>query len=71
VLNSLQTALFLFASDFGTVQAAIAWNTGSLTDVDWQQVRAVLPPTLLVLPGAVLGARYLNVLLLLGGRRER
>jgi iron complex transport system permease protein len=53
------------------VQAAIAWTTGSLTGVDWQQVRTVLPPTLLVLPGAVLGARDLNVLLLLGGRRER
>lgn len=57
VLNSLQTALFLFASNLGTVQAAIARTTGSLTGVDWQQVRAVLPPTLLVLPGAVLGAR--------------
>lgn len=78
VLNSLQTALFFFASDLGTVQTAIAWTTGSLTGVDWQQVRAVLPPTLLVLPGAVLGARYLNVLLLgestasaLGMRVER
>ncbi|MFB6204965.1 MAG: FecCD family ABC transporter permease [Haloglomus sp.] len=78
VLNSMQTALFFFASDLGTVQAAIAWTTGSLTGVDWEQVRMVLPPTLLVLPGAVLGARYLNVLLLgestasaLGMRVER
>jgi iron complex transport system permease protein len=78
VLNSLQTALFFFASDLGTVQAAIAWTTGSLTGVDWEQVRTVLPPTLLVLPGALLGARYLNVLLLgestasaLGMRVER
>ncbi|WP_276259793.1 FecCD family ABC transporter permease [Haloglomus litoreum] len=78
VLNSMQTALFFFASDLGTVQAAIAWTTGSLTGVDWEQVRMILPPTLLVLPGAVLGARYLNVLLLgestasaLGMRVER
>ena len=78
VLNSMQTALFFFASDLGTVQAAIAWTTGSLTGVDWEQVRTVLPPTLLVLPGALLGARYLNVLLLgestasaLGMRVER
>jgi len=78
VLNSMQTALFFFASDLGTVQAAIAWTTGSLTGVDWEQVRMILPPTLLVLPAAVLGARYLNVLLLgestasaLGMRVER
>ena len=37
VLNSLQTALFFFAGDIGTVQAAIAWTTGSLTGVDWEQ----------------------------------
>jgi iron complex transport system permease protein len=78
VLNSMQTALFFFASDLGTVQAAIAWTTGSLTGVDWEQVRMILLPTLLVLPAALLGARYLNVLLLgestasaLGMRVER
>jgi iron complex transport system permease protein len=79
VLNSLQTALFFFAGDIGTVQAAIAWTTGSLTGVDWEQVRTVWPATVLVvLPGLVLGARQLNVLLLgegtasaLGMRVER
>jgi iron complex transport system permease protein len=63
----------------GTVQAAIAWTTGSLTGVDWEQVRMILPWTVLVvLPGAALGARQLNVLLLgektasaLGMRVER
>jgi iron complex transport system permease protein len=79
VLNSLQTALFFFAGDIGTVQAAIAWTTGSLTGVDWEQVRTIWPATLvLVVPGLVLGARQLNVLLLgestasaLGMRVER
>jgi len=79
VLNSLQTALFFFAGDIGTVQAAIAWTTGSLTGVDWEQVRTVWPVTLAVVaPGLVLGARQLNVLLLgestasaLGMRVER
>ncbi|MFT4884228.1 MAG: iron complex transport system permease protein [Natronomonas sp.] len=79
VLNSMQTALFFFADDVGTVQAAIAWTTGSLTGVDWEQVRMILPWTVLVvLPGAALGARQLNVLLLgektasaLGMRVER
>ncbi|MFB6117339.1 FecCD family ABC transporter permease [Halosegnis sp.] len=79
VLNSLQTALFFFAGDVGTVQQAVAWTTGSLTGVDWEQVRMVLPwVVLVVLPGTVLGARQLNVLLLgestasaLGMRVER
>lgn len=79
VLNSLQTSLFFFAGDVGTVQAAVAWTTGSLTGVDWEQVRIVLPWTVLVvIPGALLGARQLNVLLLgestasaLGMRVER
>jgi iron complex transport system permease protein len=78
VLNSLQTSLFFFAGDVGTVQQAVAWTTGSLTGVDWEQVRLVLPWTLLVVPAAALGARQLNVLLLgestassLGMRVER
>jgi iron complex transport system permease protein len=79
VLNSLQTALFFFAGDVGTVQQAVAWTTGSLTGVDWEQVRMLLPwVVLVVLPGTALGARQLNVLLLgestasaLGMRVER
>ncbi|WP_435197507.1 FecCD family ABC transporter permease [Natronomonas sp. EA1] len=78
VLNSLQTSLFFFAGDVGTVQQAVAWTTGSLTGVDWEQVRVVLPWTLIVLPAALVGARQLNVLLLgestasaLGMRVER
>ena len=79
VLNSLQTALYFFATDLGTVQQAISWTTGSLTGADWAQFRTVLPfVALVVVPGAVLGARRLNVLLLgestasaLGMRVER
>ncbi|WP_153952454.1 FecCD family ABC transporter permease [Halosegnis longus] len=79
VLNSLQTALYFFATDLGTVQQAISWTTGSLTGADWAQFRIILPFVLLVvIPGTVLGARQLNVLLLgestasaLGMRVER
>jgi iron complex transport system permease protein len=64
VLNSMQTALFFFADDVGTVQAAIAWTTGSLTGVDWEQVRMALPWTVLAVGLALVGSRQLNVLLL-------
>jgi iron complex transport system permease protein len=64
VFNSLQTAMFYFADDLGVVQSAIAWTTGSLTGVGWEQVRMALPWSLLALALAVLAARQLNVLLL-------
>jgi iron complex transport system permease protein len=64
VFWSLQTAMFFFAEDLAVVQSAIAWTTGSLTGVDWEQVRLSLPPTTLVVALSVLGARQLNVLLL-------
>ncbi|SFR69831.1 FecCD family ABC transporter permease [Halogeometricum limi] len=64
IFQSLQTGLFFFANDLAVVQSAIAWTTGSLTGVDWQQVRLALPSTTLAVALAVLGARQLNVLLL-------
>ena len=64
VFNSLQTALFFFADDIGVVQSAIAWTTGSLTGTDWEQVRMVLPWSVVALLLAVAGARQCNVLLL-------
>lgn len=64
VFSSLQTGLFFFADDLGVVQSAIAWTTGSLTGVDWEQVRLALPWTVLSIVLAVAGARQLNVLLL-------
>jgi iron complex transport system permease protein len=70
VFNSLQTSLFFFADDVGTVQNAIAWTTGSLTGVDWEQVRLVLPWTVFSLALAVVGLRQLDVLLL-GERTAR
>ncbi|MFD1589464.1 FecCD family ABC transporter permease [Halorientalis brevis] len=62
--GSLQTALFFFADDIGVVQSAIAWTTGSLTGVDWAQVRMILPWTAVVMALSLGGARQLNVLLL-------
>jgi len=62
---SLQTALFNLIGDIGTVRQAIAWTTGSLTGVDWEQARTVLAWSLLVvLPGTALVARELDVLVL-------
>ncbi|MFC6785335.1 FecCD family ABC transporter permease [Halobaculum halobium] len=70
VFGSLQTGLFFFADDLGVVQSAIAWTTGSLTGVDWEQVRMGLPWTLVAVPLTLVGARQLNVLLL-GERTAR
>jgi len=64
VFQSLQTGLFFFADDIGIVQSAIAWTTGSLTGTDWEQVRTVLPWTVVSMALALVGARQLNVLLL-------
>ncbi|WP_096391330.1 FecCD family ABC transporter permease [Halopenitus persicus] len=64
VFQSLQTALFFFADDLGVVQTAIQWTTGSLTGVGWEQVRMVLPWTIISMLLAVLSARQMNVLLL-------
>lgn len=64
VFHSLQTGLFFFADDLGVVQSAISWTTGSLTGVDWRQVRLALPWTVLSLGLALASARQLNVLLL-------
>ncbi|MFP4554962.1 MAG: FecCD family ABC transporter permease [Actinomycetota bacterium] len=64
VFQALQRALFFFADDIGVVQSAIAWITGSLTGVGWEQFRLALPPTLITAVLAIAGARQLNVLLL-------
>jgi iron complex transport system permease protein len=78
VFQSLQRGLFFFAADLGTVQSALAWITGSLTGVGWEQVRIAAVPTLFAVLLALAGARQLNVLLLgeqtastLGMRVER
>ena len=64
IFSSLQTALFFFADDIGVVQSAIAWTTGSLTGTDWEQVRMVLPWTVVAIGLALVSSRQLNVLLL-------
>ncbi|WP_137286264.1 FecCD family ABC transporter permease [Halorussus salinisoli] len=64
VFWSLQRGLFYLADDLGVVQSAIAWTTGSLTGVDWEQVRIALPWTAFSVALALASARQLNVLLL-------
>ncbi|WP_336327336.1 FecCD family ABC transporter permease [Halovenus sp. HT40] len=64
IFTSLQTSLFFFADNVGVVQSAVAWTNGSLTGADWEQVRIVLPWSILAVGLALAGARQLNVLLL-------
>ena len=64
VFGSLQRAMFVFSEDIGVVQQALAWITGSFTNVDWEQVRIALPWTVVAMILALLAARQLNVLLL-------
>lgn len=64
VFSSLQTGLFFFADDIGVVQSAIQWTTGSLTGTDWEQVRLVLPWTIVAVLLSIAGSRQLNLLLL-------
>ncbi|MFC7057207.1 FecCD family ABC transporter permease [Halovenus salina] len=64
VFNSLQTGLFFFADNLAVVQSAIAWTTGSLTGTDWEQVRMVLPWSVVSIGLAIAGARQCNVMLL-------
>lgn len=64
VFQSLQRALFFFIPDIGTAQKAMAWMTGSLTGVGWEQIRMALPWSVVVVVLAVASARQLNVLLL-------
>jgi iron complex transport system permease protein len=64
IAGSLHTALFLFAKDISIVQNALAWTTGSLTGVGWEQVRMVTPWTVVCVVLGLSGSRYLDVLLL-------
>ncbi|MFB6224679.1 MAG: FecCD family ABC transporter permease [Haloarcula sp.] len=64
VFTSLQRGLFFFADDLGTVQSALAWITGSLTGVAWEEFRIAAVPTLFATLLALAGARQLNLLLL-------
>ncbi|WP_232700361.1 FecCD family ABC transporter permease [Halobacterium wangiae] len=70
IFNSLQTGLFYFIDSNGVMRLAVAWLAGSLTGVDWTEVRTVAVPTLVVVPAALVSARQLDVLLL-GERTAR
>jgi iron complex transport system permease protein len=64
IAGSLQTGLFFFARDIAVVQNALAWTTGSLTGVGWEQVRMITPWTVVCVVLSLSGTRYLDVLLL-------
>jgi iron complex transport system permease protein len=62
--GSIQSGLYFFIDDLGTVMAARTWMAGSLIGTDWEQVRIALPFTVLSLGLALIVSRQLNVLLL-------
>ncbi|MBK1883088.1 iron ABC transporter permease [Luteolibacter pohnpeiensis] len=62
IAGSIQTGLFLMAKEISVVQNALAWTTGSLTGVGWQQVRQIAPWTLVSSMIALLTTRQLDVL---------
>ncbi len=64
IAGSIQTGLFFMAKDIAVVQNALAWTTGSLTGVGWEQVRLIAPWTVVCVVLGFSGARYLDVLLL-------
>jgi iron complex transport system permease protein len=70
VFGSVQTGLFFFAEDLGTVQNALAWTTGSLSGTRWADIRLIAPWTIGAIVLTLAGARHLN-LLLLGERTAR
>ena len=70
IFGSLQTGLYYFIDDLGTVMNALAWTTGTLSGSDWSEIRVIVPWTLLTVVLSIAGARQLNVLLL-GERTAR
>ncbi|MFD1644411.1 FecCD family ABC transporter permease [Haloarchaeobius litoreus] len=64
VFLSLQQAMFFFTQDIAVAKSARAWTVGSLISTDWEQVRMVLPWSVLAVALALAGSRQLNVLLL-------
>jgi len=64
VFQSLQTGIFFFADNIAVVQSGIEWTTGSLAGTDWDEVRIILPWTIIAIGLSLVGARQLNVLLL-------
>ncbi|AFZ72275.1 FecCD family ABC transporter permease [Natronobacterium gregoryi] len=70
VFGSVQTGLYFFVDDLGTVQEALAWTTGTLSGAGWSEIRLIVPWTVLTVSLSIVGARQLNVLLL-GERTAR
>jgi iron complex transport system permease protein len=64
VTGSFQQGLFFMIDDIDVALSAMAWMTGSLTGIDWEQVRMILPWTVVSMGLALVASRQLNVLLL-------
>jgi len=64
VAGAIQTALHFFIRDMAVAQTATSWTAGSLVGVNWQQVRMILPWTVLTVALGLLLSRKLDILLL-------
>jgi iron complex transport system permease protein len=49
IASSIQTALFLFAQDLSLIQNVMSWTTGSLIGIGWEEVRMLVPYTILTM----------------------
>ncbi|WP_257299647.1 iron ABC transporter permease [Haloarchaeobius sp. FL176] len=64
IFTSLQRGMFFFLQDIAVAKSARAWTVGSLIGTDWEEIRTVLPWSVLAVVLALAGSRQLNVLLL-------
>ncbi len=64
IASAIQTSLFIFSSSLPLIQNAIAWTSGSLIGVSWEEVRIIFPYTFFTLIFACMCNRPLNLLLL-------
>ena len=64
VAGSLQTALRLMMNDINQVQEAINWMTGSFLGCEWEQVKLILPWSVVSFAGMFMLSRHLDILLL-------
>ena len=62
LLNALVIAVITLAPNFGGVSVIYRFLVGSLSDVQWEEVRLVAPWTVALLPVFLLAGRPLNIL---------
>lgn len=64
IASAIQTCLFFFAKDLSIIQNVISWTTGSLIGISWEEVRMILPYTILTIILSYICSNPLNLMLL-------